>query len=109
MEFTDSYWKDGVVRNNHLISDPTQLVPGFEFPRVAWTALNRVRTGQGRCNYLMHKWGMIYSPLCSCGQIQTIKHIVEECPETKFSGGTSGLPKGDKGALDWLRNLTIRL
>jgi len=103
------HWKDVVVPNNHLISDPTQLVPGFEFPRATWTALNRVRTGQGKCNYLMHKWGMVDSPLCNCGQIQTIRHIVEECPETKFSGGTSGLHKGDKEALDWLCNLAIRL
>lgn len=106
MEFT---LKDGVAPNNHLISDPTQLVPGFEFPHATWTALNRVRTGQGKCNYLMHKWGMVDSPLCNCGQIQTIRHIVEECPETKFSGGTSGLHNGDKEALDWLCNLAIRL
>ncbi|VVC41950.1 Reverse transcriptase domain [Cinara cedri] len=57
------HWKDGVVLNNHLISDPTELVPGFVFPHTAWTALNHVRTGQRRCNYLMHKWGMVDSPL----------------------------------------------
>jgi hypothetical protein len=91
----NSHWKDGTVLNNHLISDLTKLVPGFEFPRVTWTTLNRVRTGQERCNYLWHKWGMVDSPLCNCGQIQTIRHIVEECPETKFNGGTSGPHKGD--------------
>jgi len=94
--------KDGVASNNHLISYSTQLVPGFKFPRTAWTALNRVRTEQGKCNYLMHNWGMVDSPLCNYGEVQTIRHIVEECPETKFSGGTSGLHNGDKEALDWL-------
>ncbi|VVC36218.1 Hypothetical protein CINCED_3A003797 [Cinara cedri] len=103
------HWKDGEVLNNHFISNPTQLVPGFVFPRAAWTALNRVRTGQGRCNYLMHKWSMVDSPFCNCGQIQTIRHIVEKCSETKFSGGTSGLRNGDKEALDWLCNLATRL
>jgi len=39
------HWKHGVTPNNHLISDPTQLVPGFEFPRATWTAINRVKTG----------------------------------------------------------------
>jgi len=29
------HWKDGLAPNNHLISDPTQLVPGFKFPLTA--------------------------------------------------------------------------
>jgi hypothetical protein len=41
----NTHWEDGAVLNNHLISDPAQLIPSFEFPRVAWTALNRVRIG----------------------------------------------------------------
>jgi hypothetical protein len=51
----NTHWEDGVVLNNDLISDAAQLVPGFEFLRAAWIALNRVRIGQGRGNYLMHK------------------------------------------------------
>jgi len=43
----------------------------------------------------MHKWGMIDSPLCNCGQAQTIRHIVEKCLEIMFSGGTAGLNKSD--------------
>jgi len=77
-----------MVINNHLISDPTLLVPGFEYPHTIWTALNCIRTGLRSCNYLMHKWGMIDSPLCNFGQVQTIRYIVEECPEIIFSGRT---------------------
>lgn len=50
---------------------------------------------------------VVNSPICNCGQIQTIRHIVEECPKTKFSGETLGLHKGDEEALDWLHNLVI--
>jgi len=38
-DLCSTHWKDTVVLNNHLISDPTQLVPGFEYPRATWTAL----------------------------------------------------------------------
>jgi len=49
------------------------------------------------------------SPLCECGQIQIIKHIVEICSLTKYKGGTKGLYKGDIEAQNWLRNLEVRL
>jgi len=55
----------------------------------------------------MHKWGMVDSQLCNRSQIQTIRQIVEECPKTKFRGGTSGLHKGDKEALDKSSYLNI--
>jgi len=34
---------------------------------------------------------MVDSPFCSCGQVQTNRRIVEECPETIFGGRTAGL------------------
>lgn len=42
------------------------------------------------------------SPLCDCGQIQTIGHVAEECSQTRYKGGIEGLHKGDDGAMDWL-------
>jgi len=48
---------------------------------------------KGNCNYLEHKWKIKNSPLCDCGQIQSIKHIVEECPQTRYKGGIEGLPR----------------
>ena len=36
--------------------------------------INRFRTGQGRCNHLLHKWD--FDPSCSCGHPeQTMTHI----------------------------------
>jgi len=80
------------------MSYPTQLVPGFEYPCSIWTALNHIKKGQGRCNYLMYNWGMVDSPLYKYGQAQTIRHIVEECPEEMFNGRTAG--KGNQTVLN---------
>jgi len=38
-------WKCG---NGSLVNNPTQRVPGFELPWLMWTALNRIRTEQGK-------------------------------------------------------------
>jgi len=57
-------WKEGNTKNRHLISDPTQRVPGFDCPRAIWTNLNRIRTEQSNCNYLLHKWKIKNSPYC---------------------------------------------
>lgn len=75
-------WKDSRVQNFTLIADSLMRVPGFNLPRHMWTALNRARTNQGRCKSLLYKWGIINSPLCSCGAEQNIQHSIEECPNT---------------------------
>jgi len=53
---------------------------------------------------------MSETPLCECGQVQIIKHIVDilYCL-TKYEGKTEGLLKGDTEALEWLRSLEVRL
>jgi len=58
---------------------------------------------------LLHKWKIKSSPLCDCGQIQSIKHIVEECPQTRYKGGIEGLHKCDDGAMDWLSKTNVCL
>jgi len=65
--------------------------------------------GQGRCNYLLHKWGMAHSPLCECGEMQTIKHIAETCPITTFEEGLTKLHEGRAAAEKWLDELKIRM
>ncbi|KAF0713518.1 Uncharacterized protein FWK35_00026238 [Aphis craccivora] len=42
-------------------------------------------------------------------QIQFIKHIVEECPQTRYKGGIERLHKGDDEAMDWLSKTNVRL
>ncbi|VVC35567.1 Hypothetical protein CINCED_3A018421 [Cinara cedri] len=52
---------------------------------------------------------MEQSPLCSCGTEETIKHIVEECPITKFEEGIAKLHEANSEAINWLNNLEIPL
>jgi len=39
--------------------------------------------------------GLIDNPLCSCGQLQTMSHIVDVCPSIKFPGGLRALHCAD--------------
>jgi len=39
---------------------------------------------------------------CDCGEIQTMLHIVNFCPLTKFDGGLLRLHEADEAAVDWL-------
>ena len=36
------------------------------------------------------------------GEIQTMSHIVNSCPLTKFDGGLLGFHESDEAAVDWL-------
>lgn len=45
------YWKDAEERNVKLVEDPTQNLPGFDFPRLLWTTINRLKTANYRCNH----------------------------------------------------------
>ena len=37
-----------------------------------------------------------------CGEIQTMSHIVNSCPLTKFDGSLLRLHEADEAAVDWL-------
>lgn len=97
-ESTEKLWKKrwdiAETRNKTLVTDPTIKVPGWDLTCVQWSTLNRIRTKQRRCNYLLHKWGMSDSQLCECGDKETINHIVQSCPNTKFERGLVKLHKG---------------
>jgi len=49
------------------------------------------------------------SPLCSCGAEQTIGHIIEECPNTKFEGGMKKLHEAATEAVNWITSLETLL
>lgn len=102
-------WELSETRNKTLVPDPTIKVPGWDLTRAQWTALNCIRTEQGRCNYLLLKWEMADSPLCECGEIQSINHIVQSCPNMKFEGELVQLHEGSPIATKWLDELPIRL
>lgn len=101
-------WWDAVsVHNKDLISDPTAEVDGFNLPRRTWLRLNRIRTGQGCCAFLLHRWNIIESPLCQCGVVQTMKHLVEECTIHRFQGTIADLHAATLDAVSWLNNLNV--
>ena len=52
----------------------------------------------------LHKWGLAQSSSCDCGQRQTMNHIFNMCPLTKFEGGLNLLHKVDDDAVTWLES-----
>jgi len=94
-------WKLAPVANAHLVDDPTIRQPGFTLPRQQWSLLNRVCTDQGHCRASRKTWRLC---LCSCGETQTMSHIVKFCPLTKLNGGLSQLHSADDAAITWLTN-----
>ena len=46
-----------------------------------WTISGQVKA------HVVHKWGLAQSPICDCGQWQTMNHILDTCPLTKSEGG----------------------
>jgi len=95
-------WKSASVINAHLVDDPTIRQPGFAVPRQQWSLLNRFRTGLGHCGACKKKWKLSDSDQCSCGETQTMPHIVESCPQTRLHGGLSKLHSADDDAVAWL-------
>lgn len=62
-------------------------VLGTDLPRKTCVRLNRIRTGQGRCNELMHKWKFKESLECDCGaSIQSMQHLILDCQSRNYDG-----------------------
>jgi len=64
--------------------------------------LNRFLTDQGHCGACRRKWRLTDTDLCSCGETQTMFHIVESCPLIKLNVGLSRLHSADEDAVLWL-------
>jgi len=77
-------WQSATVVNSSFVEDLTIRLPGFDLHRRQRSLLNRFRTGQGHCNACRKKWGFTDNELCDCGKTQTVLHIVNSCPLTKF-------------------------
>jgi len=100
-------WSECDVLNKQLIDDPLIKVPGFTHPRKIWCKLNRLRTGHGRCNNMLFHWNVLDSPACECGaETESIKHIVEECPLTRFEFRYAELHNLTPEDVEWI--LTIK-
>ena len=103
-------WKNQIidVPNKSLINDPTIQLPGMDLSRGQWSLLNRFQSDAGPCRNSMHEWGYIASPLCDCGEHQTKRHIVNECPLTCFDGSISELHQAHDAAFTWLLRQNLR-
>ena len=109
-ETWEQSWIQGVPPGHDLVTDPTCPQPGFTLPRRQFVTLNRLRCGQARCAESLHRWGVIASPACPCGEShQTTRHIVEECPLTAFPGGLQRLHQAGPDAVEWLSRLSFKL
>jgi len=95
-------WKSASVVDAHLVDDPTIRQPDFALPRQHWSLLNRFHTRQGHCGACRKKWKLTDCDQCSCGETQTMSHIVECCPLTRLHGGLSKLHSADSDAVAWL-------
>ena len=107
METWREKWRSCDVVNKDLIEDPTARVPGFDLPRPTWALLNRFRANAGPCRNSLFRWGARESPQCDCGAVQTMQHIVEECPDTRLRGGLAELHSASEAAASWLENLSL--
>ena len=74
-----------------LISDNQNST--YLIVRGLWSLLNHFRAGQDRCLVNLHKCGLATLDLCVCGQQQTMNHMVNLCPLTKFGGGCNPCTK----------------
>lgn len=68
---------------------------------------------QGKCNFFLHKWNMVDTPLFECVKFENISHIVEICTLTKFEGSIGRLYNADRHTIRyvawkcafWVRNM----
>ena len=97
-------WSSASVVDHIIVTDPTIWQPGFHLPCHTWSLLNHFKAGQGPCFVNVHKWGLAQSPSCDCGQQQTVNHIVDTCPLTKFEGGLNLFHDADDNAVIWLES-----
>jgi len=99
-----SIWSDvtpvdtnyAVERTGRLLWSPTLLLPTL------------LSDGQVSIFLVIHglwncfRIGQTQSSSCDCGQWQTMNHIVDTCPLTKFDGELNLLHEADDDAVIWL-------
>ena len=109
-ETWEQSWVQGVPPGHDLVTNPTCPQPGFTRTRPQFVTLNRLMCGQARCAESLHRWGVIASPACHCGEShQTRRHIVEESPLNAFPLGLQRLHQAGHDAVEWLSRLSMKL
>jgi len=106
---TNAWTQEWTAQQNNNMPCITHKPPGFDLPRKTWSTLKRIRTQHGRCAYCLHKWGNELSPLCDCGEIQTIRHITEECTIRSYNDRPEDFLMGTPKSIDYISRLDVRL
>jgi len=105
-------WQNSTIDNYSLIKSLDTLVPaGQQLARHEWVTLNRLRTWSlRRDSEMLHKWKMRDSSGCDCGHsLQSISHIISDCPLHAFNGTVEELHKATENVVTWIRTLDIQL
>ena len=85
--------------------NPRIIAQSYSKLAAEWSTLNHLRTGIGRFNYCLSKWGLRSSSSCSCGPIdQTADHVIV-CPLNPAPSGKRGLMQLDEPTRRWLKEL----
>jgi hypothetical protein len=80
-------WLSNVPLNGDIMDDPFAVSPRLDLKRREWVILNRFRTSQGQCAYLIYS----DSPVCDSGFAQqTTTHILD-FPLRPFEDGLTVL------------------
>jgi len=74
---------------------------GFDLARYRWSLLNRLPTCRGPFLAGLHRWSPANSVIHECRQPQTMSHVIDVCPLTKFNGGLQSLQDVDNDMLNW--------
>jgi len=101
-------WSATDVVNHSFVAEPSVWPPGHNLTRRLWSTLNRFRTGQGRCAANLVRWKQATDPLCSCGELQTMSHIVNDCRTSRLPGGLTALHVADSTAVQWLKGVDCK-
>ena len=103
-------WNKTTSPLQRFITDPTITIAGCNLPRSAWTKLNRLRSGVGRFNANLFRWGLVQSPACECGsEEQTADHVITDCTLHGPPNGISGLMEMDAATTEWLLSNELQL
>lgn len=105
-----SSWNANPPRNSNLVADPSIPITGSHLKRRDCVTLNRIRTDCARTAATLHKWGYTDSTACDCGYpIQTLEHILQDCPLRRFNGTLEDLHLMTTEAVSWIQTLDITL
>lgn len=109
-ELFSSNWQpeDTFTINSPLFDRNANRATELQLPRKAWCNLNRLRTGHGRSNAMMKKWGFIEDSVCVCGfPDQTVAHILHSCPILSYGGPIDDIKNLTAEAMTWLSTLNL--